>query len=174
MIFVQIISADWGKGGRHGCLATLRSRIPFALPTSPRAVGRTPATCLVERIAFVERDDFQVPHRQPLAEVRIRMLGGPFYPVDENVLVRIADDLLHIDLPWFNGAPLRRQRIDLFTLATGNSWGRVRYNYRSSDSDGNWSYRQRAINIAYGMEPDLKLFMTTESAHEYVDFAILK
>lgn len=130
---VQWVRTSWTKRSRGGAPAARRNAAPVAFPL-PLA---TPP--FVQEVTMDEDADF---------EPRLSVRPGP--PGDD-VLLRMANDLLRVELvvsPF--GMPRRWRRPPAVRLARGQ-WVRWQVNYRFAASCGGaWTYRLDTLNLAHG------------------------
>lgn len=143
LLVIQCISNGWLKKDRGGKGATLRNRIPEAVPLIGLPNPMPDATTLIRQyVPFGVNPHF----RKQKAQVEIKTCTIHKWRTFDCVQVRAENNVLFIQYAGQNGAPARFPYPVQLQLNTGD-WVRVRYNGRFTDWEGNWYYRKTVLNI---------------------------
>jgi hypothetical protein len=117
-------------------------------------------------VQYGEGNDFRVP----ITNIsRLQPFNSPLY--QHNVAVSRVEDDVRLDLNWEQGAPVRRFTHQIMTLNL-NNWGRVRFNYRTSQEDF-WQYDLWILNIGWFSSLNPTIFETTTPVKTFSNMAEL-
>jgi hypothetical protein len=148
MIVVQHIEVIWTKASRGAPAATVRNRLPQALPHLPGAGNET---YLFRHHRFDESNAFAV------TLIEARTADAPPRREGELLIALRPDGALTLGLrhTGITGKPPRRERPQLLTLALGER-GRLVVNGRQADYAGQ-RYRRATYNVVQtdSAPPDL-------------------
>jgi len=175
---VQVIRVHWTKRSRGDSAAALRARAPraaaLAAPTANPA-GRI----RVDELTIGE-PDFQA------TRTTTRYADPADLPTSTGVRLHREGDLLRVrfEYPPDGGLPARSKvdasgtRVPLtehcFTLPAG-AWGRVEWNgRRTAVGTGAWSYHLTTVNIAFGRQVAVDVFLASPPVAVHSQLADLR
>ncbi|MEL6152272.1 MAG: hypothetical protein AAFV33_23420 [Chloroflexota bacterium] len=168
-LIVQTIVTEWGKAARGGKAASMRSRVPEALPI-PDAPEPVKAMCVYQQTAKYTHIPYNEPH-----------LTSEVYPIrpaqrHQSGCVQIhvkADELTvtYVYGIYCAGAPQRSAFPKIMPVRAGKT-ARVVYNGRFGFAN-QWRYRKTAVNIILTEKVERSVFLS-EPDHIMQDIAHLR
>lgn len=167
-VFVQAITTFWTKASRGAPQAATRAQLPDAFALADIHLEQLLAGECYAQVIIHERDGFEprssVETFSPYYRWRWRGVSIQFHNNDK-VVVRYKHE------PW-QGAPDRsHQPVVKYELAPDKLL-RVKYNYRESWPEGEWSYHLSVFNILRTESPSVEMFLA-EPAKCIIDLAEL-
>jgi hypothetical protein len=141
---VQVISIDYGKGGRGGGGARRRAQLPTAWPVSDHDGDALHTVAMAEWTAYVPRTTVRALPASCARPEGFLVAGGVRVTVEDRAVVATVEA---------TGARIVVER----------GWGQLRTNLRVTTFDASW-YRDVVVNLARGDGPvTANLFAGTPS-----------
>ena len=179
MVCIQKIGVHWTKATRGGMGATLRSRIPDAMPFSAPLAPSVAVPYLVQTVEYTNfafnNDDSKI--FQPRLQLPANLDSFDFRGVSA-LLVNSSLDVQY-EYKWEQGMPWRYSTTNEVARLQVGQWCRVSFNGRFSSyrytahGEGNGWYEKWVINIGLFSEPSPEIFLKTEPIKVYSRLAML-
>jgi hypothetical protein len=139
---IQIVLVEWSKKSRGGPLATQRNRVPLASALQARGFDASEAL-------WIETQNWSEPDfTRPRRVVRGSQSGEFSLFQLSNLAIAHMENTTRIAGALCLGAPYPRRYIPVRYELQAGQFAKLRWNARTVDSDGLWSYHLIALNIA--------------------------